>query len=125
MMDVNARQMEGHTESRHVLATPDRQEADKRNLHTGQCTKSKPRGVADIKPGRVTAHEDQHQGMQGQQIGDEDIASPSRNHVAIKECRQGTPSDGTFLDSLDPEIEGEDEKEDGNGFVIIAASNGS
>lgn len=63
--------------------------------------------------------------MQWQQIGDEDVTTPRRHHVSVEERGQGTPEHGAILDSLDPEEEGEDEQEDGNGLVVVATGHGS
>lgn len=46
-----------------MLASLDWQEADKRNLHAGQCSQSIPGGVADVEARAVSAHADQDQRM--------------------------------------------------------------
>lgn len=63
--------------------------------------------------------------MQGKQAGDEGVTSPRGNHVAVKEGAEGTPQHGALLQRLDPEVEGEDEQEDGDGLVVVAASDGT
>lgn len=61
--------------------------------------------------------------MEGQKAGNKGVASPGGNHVAIEEGTESTPQHGTLLQCLDPEIEGEDEQEDRNSFIVVAASN--
>ena len=46
-----------------MVATPDRQEPNKRNLHTSKCAQSEPSRVADIQPGTVAPHADKHKGV--------------------------------------------------------------
>lgn len=60
--------------------------------------------------------------MEGDEIGDEDITTPRRDHITVEQRGQSTPHDGAVLDGLDPQVEGEDEEENGNCFVIVAPS---
>lgn len=108
-----------------MLATPDGQEADEGDLHAGQGSQSVPSCVADVQPGAETAHADQHESMQGQQVGDEDVSTPRADHVSVEQRRQTTPHDASNLDGLDPEVEGEDQKEDGNCLVVVTSSDRS
>lgn len=108
-----------------MLATPDGQETDKGNLHARQCSQSVPSGVADVQPRAETSHADQNEGMQRQQVGDEDVSTPSANHVSVEQGSQASPHNASDLDGLDPEVEGEDKQEDGNGLVIVTAGDGS
>jgi hypothetical protein len=61
--------------------------------------------------------------MERDQVGNEDISTPSRNHVSVEKSTQSAPESGSNFESLDPEEEGKDEKENGNSLVIVAASN--
>ena len=61
--------------------------------------------------------------MEGQQAGDEGVATPGGDHVAIEEGTEGAPQHGAELEGLDPEVEGEDEEEDGDGLIVVAAGN--
>lgn len=108
-----------------MLARLDWQEADKGNLHAGQCPQRIPSGIADIEAGAVPAHADENEGMHGEETGDEGVSTPRRHHVSVKQCAEGSPKHGAQLERLDPQIKGEDEKEDGNGFVVVAAGDGS
>lgn len=63
--------------------------------------------------------------MDGDQVINEGIASPGCGHPVIGESTQSSPHDGALLESLDPEEESKDQKEDSNGLIIIAASYGS
>lgn len=108
-----------------MLAGLDGEEANKRNLHAGQCSQSVPGGVADIEARAVSAHADQSQGVHREETGDEGVSTPRCHHVTVEQSAEGSPKHGTQLKSLDPQVEGEDKKEDGDGFVIVAAGNGS
>lgn len=61
--------------------------------------------------------------MQGQQTGDEGVTTPRSHHVAVRQRAKSTPQHRALLQRLDPEEEGEDQQEDGNSLVIVAASN--
>lgn len=111
------------TERRHVLRTANGQETNEGNLHTRKRAECIPRSVADVEPGAVASHADQHEGVQRQQVGDEDISTPCGDHVAVEQRGQRAPEHGTLLDSLDPQVEGEDEEEDGDSLVVVATSN--
>lgn len=104
-----------------MLATANRQESDKGNLHTRKRAERIPRSITDIKPRAIATHADQNESVQGQQIRNEDISSPCRHHVSVEERRQSTPEHGSILDGLDPKEEGEDQQEDGNSLVIVAS----
>lgn len=114
-----------HTQGRHVFAGLHRKETNKGNLHAGQRSESIPRRVANVKTGAVSAHADQNEGVHGQEAGNEDIATPRGDHVAVEDGAQRSPQHGTKLESLDPEEEGKDEKENGDGLVVVAAGDGS
>ena len=60
------------------------QEADERYLHASQSSQRIPGSVRNVDPGAVSTHEDEHEYVQGNEIGDEDVSSPSRHHVSIK-----------------------------------------
>lgn len=108
-----------------MLASLDGEEADKRNLHAGQCSQRVPGGVADIETRAVSAHADQGQSVHREETGDESVSTPRCHHVAVEQGTEGSPEHGTQLESLDPQVKGEDKKEDGDGLVIVAAGDGS
>jgi len=114
-----------HTESSHVVAVTNGQETDKGNLHARKRAQRVPGRVADVQTRAVSAHAQQNKDVQREQVGDEDVTTPGRDHVSVEEGSKGTPHDGALLDTLDPQVEGEDEEEDGNGFVVVTASNGT
>ena len=107
------------TKRRHVLRTANGQETDERNLHTRKRTERIPRSVADVEPGAVASHADQNEGVQGQQVRDEDVSTPRRHHVSVEQRGQCAPEHRPVLDSLDPQEKGENEQEDGNGLVVV------
>src|SRR5437667_2781263 len=63
--------------------------------------------------------------MQGKQASNEGISTPRRYHVAVEESTESPPKHGTKLQGLDPEVEGKDEKENGDGLVVVRAGNRS
>ena len=63
--------------------------------------------------------------MQGKQAGDEGVTSPGGNHVSVEESAEGTPQHRPLFQRFDPKVEGEDEQEDGDGLVVVAASDGT
>jgi hypothetical protein len=103
-----------------MLATPNRQEANKRNLHTRQRPQRIPRSIANIEPRAIPPHANQHERMQRQQIRNEHITTPSRNHVSVKQRRHRTPEHRSHLNRLDPEVKGKHQQEDRNGLVVVA-----
>lgn len=108
-----------------MVTVADGKETDKGNLHARKRAERVPGGVADVQTRAVPAHAQQDKDVQREQVGDEDITTPGRDHVSVEESSEGAPHDGTLLDTLNPQVEGEDEEEDGNGFVVVAASNGT
>lgn len=108
-----------------MLATANGEETDERNLHTRKRTQSVPRSVANVQPWAVSSHTDENESVQRQQVGNEDITTPRRHHVSIEQGSAGAPEHGSVLDSLDPEVKGKDEEEDGNGLVVITSCHGS
>lgn len=62
------------------------------------------------------------QGENGDDIGDEGIATPGRHHVEVGQGTQSTPEKTAGDDSLEEEVEGEDQSKYTNTFIIIATS---
>lgn len=106
-----------------MVAVADGQEPDERNLHASKCAQGIPRRVADVQPRAISSHAKENKHMQGNQVGDEDIASPRGHHVPIEKRREGSPHDRSVLDSLDPQEKGEDQQEDGNRLIVVATRN--
>lgn len=42
-------------------------------------------------------------------VGDEDVTSPSGDHVSVEQGGHRSPEGGSFLESSDPEVKGEHE----------------
>jgi hypothetical protein len=108
-----------------VFTTPDGQESNEGDLHAGQRSQGVPSGVADVESRAETTHADQHKGVQRQQVCDEDVSTPCADHVTVEEGGKTSPHNASDLDGLDPEVEGEDQEEDGNCLVVVTASDGS
>lgn len=111
------------TQRSHVVAAADRQEADERDLHAGQRAQCVPGRVADVQPGAEPSHADEDEGVQGQHVGDEDVSTPRADHVSVEQGTQASPHHTALFDRLDPQVEGEDQQEDCNGLVVVAARN--
>lgn len=60
--------------------------------------------------------------MKGEETGDEGITTPGSNHVPVEEGAKSSPKHGSELESLDPQVKGEDEQKNGDGFVVVTAS---
>lgn len=104
-----------------MLASLDRQEADKGNLHAGKGSKGIPGGIADVETVAVAAHANKDKGVKGKDTGDEGITTPRGHHVPVEERAKGAPEHGTKLQRLDPQEEGKDEEENGDSLVVVAA----
>lgn len=113
------------TKGRHVVTVADRQETNEWNLHTAQRSESIPSGIADVEAGAITTHAKQNEDMERNEVSDKDISTPSRNHVSIEQCSQCPPHNRSILDGLDPQEEGEDKQENGNGLIIVTSSHGT
>lgn len=108
-----------------MLTGADGRETDEWDLHSGNCAESIPGGVRDIESAAVSTHADQDERVEGHQTSDEGVATPRSDHVSVEESAQRTPHDGAQLEGLDPQVEGEDQKEDGNGLIVVRAGDGS
>lgn len=74
-----------------MLASLDRSESNKRNLHTGQRSQRVPGSVTDVETSAVSSHADKDKGVHGQQASNEGITAPRSHHVAIEKGTEGTP----------------------------------
>ena len=59
--------------------------------HSFPLTQDEKDGVGDVEPLRESAHEDEDEGVKGNEIDDEDVAAPRRHHVEIGQCRERCP----------------------------------
>lgn len=53
------------------------------------------------------------------------IRAPCSNHVKVKDASNGTEKCTALLERLDPVEKGEHEEEDGDGFIVVRASDGT
>ena len=81
------------------------------------------RWVGHIDSMREVPGEHQCQHMQRNQVDQKDITTPWGNHVEVRQCTRCCPHHGSGLHGFDPEVVGQQHTEDGNGFVIVWASN--
>ena len=70
-------------------------------------------------------NEDHQDHINRDDVDDEHITSPRRNHVEITQRTAGRDEQRACIDTLHPQIEGEDHSKDGNSFVIIRAAHRS
>lgn len=63
--------------------------------------------------------------MQRDQVDNENVTSPCTNHVKVGKGANGRPEEGSSVNSLHPRGIGEDQREDGNTFVIEGAGHGT
>ena len=108
-----------------MVAASHRQEPNEGNLHTSKRAQSIPGSIADIQPRAEPSHANQYERMQRQQVRDEDISTPRADHVSVKQRAKSSPHHTAFFYCLDPQIEREDEQEDGDCLIVIAPSHGS
>jgi hypothetical protein len=65
------------TKGRHVVTVTDGQESDEGDLHASKCSQSIPSGITDVNTGAVSSHADENKDMERNQVGDENISTPS------------------------------------------------
>lgn len=104
-----------------MITASDRQEANEWNLHASKCAQSIPCCIAHVQSWTKSAHADQYESMQGEQIGDENVSTPRADHVSIEQGTESSPHNAALLHSFDPQVEGKHQQKDGNGLIIVAA----
>mmetsp|Transcript_30451 Transcript_30451/g.97155 ORF Transcript_30451/g.97155 Transcript_30451/m.97155 type:complete len:702 (-) Transcript_30451:109-2214(-) len=68
--------------------------------------------------GEAPGH-DEHDRVDGDHVDDEDVAAPGRHHVEVRERRRGRVEHGAGVHRLDPQVEHEEQREDGHALVIV------
>ncbi|KAJ8524775.1 hypothetical protein ON010_g16341 [Phytophthora cinnamomi] len=105
-----------------ALGLLDNVEAHKGHLHGHEAAQGVKRRVGDVQARGVAAGEDHHQHVDGDHVDDEHVAAPGRHHVEVRERAGRRPEHGSRVHGLDPEVEDEDEREDGDAFVVVRAA---
>jgi hypothetical protein len=100
-------------------------EPNERHLHRSERPNNIPRRIRDVNLVAEPAHQDEHKRMERNHVGDEDVSAPCCDHPSVEECREHAPECGALFDGADPEVEGVHEEEDGDGFVVVGAGDGS
>ena len=59
--------------------------------------------------------------MEGDEVDDEDVASPGRDHVEVGHGSPRPKVHAPCLDSFDPQVVGEHEGKYGDSLIVIAA----
>ena len=67
-----------------MLATPNWQESNERNLHACQRSEREPGAVTDIQAWAEATHRKEYENVKRYQVSDENISTPSRNHVSVE-----------------------------------------
>lgn len=108
-----------------MLTRADGQEVDEGDLHGSNDADSIPGRVCNVEPAAVSSREAEHNAVHRDEVGDEGIATPRGCHPVVEDGTQASPQHGALLDGTNPQEVGKDQQENGNGFVVVAASHGS
>ncbi|KAH3668312.1 hypothetical protein OGAPHI_002066 [Ogataea philodendri] len=101
------------------------QEPDKRNLHGHQGSQRVPCAVGCVDFVVEPAHQQEDEHVQRNDVGDEDVSTPSTDHVEVEDGGQRAVEHRTCVDGLDPEEERDQQQGDCNCLVIIRSGNRS
>lgn len=63
--------------------------------------------------------------MQRDEVDDEDVATPRRDHVEVGQGSSGGPHDRACFDRLDPQEVGEEKSKDCDPFVVVRTGYGA
>lgn len=100
-------------------------EADEADLHPEQHSEHIGAVVGDIEPLRVPPSDEQHEHIEREEIDDEHVASPRGDHVEVPECGGERPGERSRVDGAHEEVEGEQQREDGDALVVVGAGDGA
>ena len=76
-------------------------------------------------PIRKSPHEEQSKDVQWNEVDDEDVAAPRRHHVEVRQGSSRSPHHRARLHRLDPQVVGEEERENGNALVVVGTGHGA
>lgn len=93
-------------------------ETDKSDLHSKDGTNNVERRVSNVELVAVAASEQEGQGVQGDQVDDEHVTTPSADHVEVGQRADDGPVQRTSIHRLDPSVEGQNQRKNGDTFVI-------
>ena len=114
-----------HSQSSHMLTRLHRLETDEGDLHGENGTQHIDSAVRHVHAVREATGEHQSKHVHRDQVDQEDVSSPWRDHVEVADGAQSCPEDRASLHCLDPEPVGVQHAEDGNSFVIVRSSHRS
>ena len=100
-------------------------EADEADLHPEQHSQHIGAVVGDIEPLRVPPGDEQDEHVEREEVDDEDVASPGGDHVEVAERGGERPGEGPGVDGADEEVEGEQQREDGDALVVVGPGDGA
>lgn len=111
------------SKGKHVLRRLHSSEADEADLHSQNRTENINGAIRDVHTLREATSEEENQNVKRDDVDDENVTSPSGNHVKVRQSASNGPEDGTSANSARPEEESEHQSENGNRFVIERTSN--
>ena len=76
-------------------------------------------------PVRESAADHEDEDVHGDEVDEEDVSAPRGDHVEVGHGAEGCPVDVPGLDTLDPEVVGEQHAEDGDALIVVAARHGA
>lgn len=114
-----------HTERSHMFTRSDGKEPNERNLHRRQRANHIPRRIRDVNLVTEPPHQNKHERMQRDHVGDEYVSAPCGDHPSVEDGGEHAPECGSLFNGADPEVECVHEEEDGDGFVVVGAGDGS
>ena len=99
--------------------------ANKPNLHGQQHADDIHSVVCDVETQGVASSDQQHQDIDGQEVDDENVASPCRDHVEISEGRRQRPRQRPRVHRLHEQVKREHEGENRHRLVVVGACHGA
>ena len=99
-------------------------ESNERDLHGAEKSHNEEGVVRHVDPLGEPTHQQEDEDMEGDEVDDEDVSSPGRDHVEIGQSSPGSPVNWAGLHCLDPEVVGEHEGEDSDALIVVAPRHG-
>jgi hypothetical protein len=100
-------------------------ETDKADLHRKQHPKHIHAIVGHIESLRVPPSDKQHEHIKRDEIDNEHVASPCRHHVEVPERRGKRPGKRSRVNGAHEEVECEQQREDGDAFIVVGTGDGA
>lgn len=98
-------------------------ETDESDLHSKNGTNNVESWVSNVELVAVATSEQESQNVQRNQVNDEHVTTPRADHVEVGQGADDGPVQRTSIHRLDPGVEGQNQRKNGNTFVIKWAGN--